>query len=190
MKIKFHEALQILLNHRSREVVYYSIGIQINLTHDPEFKNTQVAADIFKDLIEILEECTIDDVDILNCSLKAQTNLICDPVITKLNQNSEKSICEDRNTGFNLLKNLEGILNKYDEECDIIQSCDEVSEEEKEEIVNLKNIICTVMKIIPEDSKFECTYASCGRVFKSKDEQTNHVNRRHKVRHINSLVST
>jgi hypothetical protein len=64
MKIKFHEALGILLNHRSREVVYYSIGIIINLTHDSEFKLTKTAVEIFCGLINILEECTIDDVDI------------------------------------------------------------------------------------------------------------------------------
>ena len=30
--IKFHEALLVLLDHRSREIVYYSIGIIINLS--------------------------------------------------------------------------------------------------------------------------------------------------------------
>lgn len=64
MKIKFHEALNILLNHRSREVVFYSIGIIINLTHDADFKTTKTASGIFLGLISILEECTIDDVDI------------------------------------------------------------------------------------------------------------------------------
>ena len=50
------------------------VGILINLTHDLDFKNTQVAADIFIDLIEIMEDCTIDDIDIIFTCLKAITN--------------------------------------------------------------------------------------------------------------------
>ena len=34
LKLKFHDAVQILLKHRSRDVVFYSIGILINLTVD------------------------------------------------------------------------------------------------------------------------------------------------------------
>lgn len=34
LKIKFEEAISVLLNHRSRDIVFYSIGILINLSND------------------------------------------------------------------------------------------------------------------------------------------------------------
>ena len=61
------------------------------MTHDLDFKNTQVAADIFIDLIEIMEDCTIDDIDIIFTCLKAITNLTCETVLQKLNKNADQS---------------------------------------------------------------------------------------------------
>lgn len=153
-----------------------------------EFKLTKVAADIFGDLINILEECTIDDVDIQNCSLKALTNQICEPVINKTNQlenngktdnNTSYNNNEDQDKSKNLLSRLDDILGKYGDECDIILSCDEVSEEEKEEIHSLRSIINTVINIIPEE-KHECQVDACGRKFKTKEELKVHTQRRHK----------
>lgn len=197
MKIKFHEALNILQNHRSREVVYYSIGIIINQTHDSEFKLTRIATEIFQGLINIQEECTIDDVDILDCSLKAITNLMCDTVIKKINTplldikepntkdelptgscHNHKGDLRNEKDNSNAIKRLEDVLCKYGMECDIILGVDEVSLEEKEEISSLRKIINTVINIIPEE-KYECEIENCGRKFKSKEELSNHLVRRH-----------
>ena len=197
MKIKFHEAQNILLNHRSREVVFYSIGIIINQTHDADFKLTRIATEIFLGLINILEECTIDDVDILDCSFKAITNLMCDSVLKKINTpmietkdphsknelptgscHNHKGDLRNEKDRSNAIQRLEDVLSKYGMECDIILGCEEVSDEEKDEINALRKIINTVINIIPEE-KFECEIDNCGRMFKSNKELSDHISRRH-----------
>lgn len=166
VKIKFHDAVSVLIDHRSREVVYYSIGILINLTQDKKFKTSSACLDIFHSLVELLDECNIDDIDILSCSLKALTNIIYD----NLKNNNEKLMRD--------FSNLDKILQKFGEECDIILTSDEISDDEMKEIKDLKAIINTVVNIIPEQV-FECKNSLCNRVFNNYQQLAEHVKRRH-----------
>lgn len=148
-------------------------------------------------LINILEECTIDDVDILDCSFKAITNLMCDSVLKKINTpmietkdphsknelptgscHNHKGDLRNEKDRSNAIQRLEDVLSKYGMECDIILGCEEVSDEEKDEINALRKIINTVINIIPEE-KFECEIDNCGRMFKSNKELSDHISRRH-----------
>ena len=53
---KIHEAIIILLDSTSKQIVYYCIGIIINLLADDEFKSAN-RGNIINSLVEILKEC-------------------------------------------------------------------------------------------------------------------------------------
>lgn len=167
LKLKFHEAVQILLKHRSRDVVFYSIGILINLTVDKEFKESKTCTEIFFALIELLEDCTIDDIEILGCAFKALVNIITD----NLKNNSE--------TMTQMFARLDKILNGFGEECDIILTSNEISPEEAVEIQSLRSVINAVINVCPEE-EYECTYKACLRKFRSKDQLEHHIQKRHR----------
>ena len=166
VNIKFYDAINILINHRSRDVVYYSIGILINISQDQTFKKSPVCIEIFYGLIDLLDECCIDDVDILNCAMKALTNIISD------------NLKNDNDTMVKYFKRLDELLSRFGKECDIILSSDEIEAEEVEEISQLRNIINAVVNSIP-DEEFDCPYTLCKRKFKSKDHLDDHITRRH-----------
>ena len=124
---------------------------------------------------------------------------MCDTVIKKINtpltDTKDLSIKNELPTGSchnhkgdlrnekdnsNAIKRLEDVLSQYGLECDIILGCEEVSDEEKEEINALRKIINTVINIIPEE-KFECEIDGCSRKFKSKEELSEHILRRHNI---------
>ena len=52
---KIHEAIIILLDSTSKQIVYYCIGIIINLLADDEFKSAN-RGNIINSLVEILKE--------------------------------------------------------------------------------------------------------------------------------------
>ena len=52
---KIHEAIIILLDSTSKQIVYYCIGIIINLLADDEFKSAN-RGNIINYLVEILKE--------------------------------------------------------------------------------------------------------------------------------------
>lgn len=73
-------------------------------------------------LVELLEECTIDDIDIISCSLKALTNLIYENI-----KNSSEGVLRQFNS-------LDIMLDRFGEECDLILTSDEINEQEEAEI--------------------------------------------------------
>ena len=72
---KLHEAVMILLDSTSREIVYYSLGIIINLLADDEFKSTSSKL-LVCSILEILSECQSDDFDIVGVALKALSIIV------------------------------------------------------------------------------------------------------------------
>lgn len=78
-----------------------------------------------------------------------------------------------------LFARLDRLLNLFGEECDIILSSNEINEEDASEIRSLRTIINTVINICPE-AEFECTFKSCLRRFKSKEQLEAHILKRHK----------
>jgi hypothetical protein len=167
LKLKFHEAVQILLKHRSRDVVFYSIGILINLTVDRDFKESSTCVEIFGALVELLEDCTIDDIEILGCAFKALVNIISD----NLKNNSDLKT--------DLFGRLDKILIGFGEECDIILTSNEISPEEASEIQSLRSVINAVINVCPEE-EYECTYKACLRKFRSRDQLEHHIQKRHR----------
>lgn len=67
---KIHEAIIILLDSTSKQIVYYCIGIIINLLADDQFKSAN-RGNIINSLVEILKECQGEDFDVATVALKA-----------------------------------------------------------------------------------------------------------------------
>lgn len=166
LKIKFEEALIVLLDHRSREIVYYSIGILINLTQDKEFKESSCAISAFHKLVMLLEECQIDDVDIIGCALKALTNIIFENI-----KNTTKDVIKS-------FSKLDQLLDRFGEECDLILLSDEINEDEEREIKELRGIINTIINIIPYQ-EYACPNPLCKRVLKTYSQLEDHIRRLH-----------
>lgn len=122
---------------------------------------------MFISLIELLEECTIDDIEILGCAFKALVNIIND------NLKNNDDVMTD------MFMRLDKMLNLFGEECDIILTSSEISPEEAAEIQSLRAVINAVINVCPEE-EYECTYKSCLRKFKSKDQLDNHIQKRHR----------
>ena len=122
--------------------------------------------ELFVSLVELLEECIIDDVEIIGCGLKALTNIITD----NLRNNDELM--------SNTFVRLDKLLSEFGEECDLILASQEITPEEAADIANLRAIINTVINICP-DEEYECTYKACLRKFRSKDQLQQHVMKRH-----------
>lgn len=78
-----------------------------------------------------------------------------------------------------MFRRLDKVLNVFGEECDIILTSSEISQEESEEIQGLRSVINAVVNICPEE-EYTCSYKSCLRKFKSKDQLDHHVQKRHK----------
>lgn len=72
---KLHDAVIILLDSTSKEIVYYSLGIIINLLMDDEFKS-QYRSTLIDMIICILRECQDEDFDVVTVALKALSIII------------------------------------------------------------------------------------------------------------------
>lgn len=78
-----------------------------------------------------------------------------------------------------MFEKLDKILSHFGEECDIILSSNEITEEDANEIKSLRSVINSVINICPE-AEFECTFKSCFRKFKSKEQLESHISKKHK----------
>lgn len=177
LELKFQKAILVLLKHRRREVVYYSIGILINLSINQEFKQGSTCREIFMGLVELLEDSTIDDTDILKTSLKALVNLI--------NDNLKPSM-----PGLGVyFSRLDKVLTNFGEECDIILSSDDCNEEitpdELELIRNIRSLINAVVNVCP-DEEHECPVGGCMRKFNTKLKLEQHLARNHQTSGVSS----
>lgn len=69
VEAKLHEATLILLESSSKEIVYYSLGVLINLLADTDFK-ARYKLDIVYAVLDILRECSADDFDVVAIGLR------------------------------------------------------------------------------------------------------------------------
>lgn len=72
---KLHEATFILLESSSKEIVYYSLGVLINLLTEAEFK-AKYKLDIVCAVLEILKECSQEDFDIVAIGLRCLGSVV------------------------------------------------------------------------------------------------------------------
>jgi hypothetical protein len=74
----FVEGIVVVLDHTLRELVFYTIGIIINVTmHEgPRKKLTQMQPALIPKLIDVLRDANIEDMDLSKVSAKALHNLV------------------------------------------------------------------------------------------------------------------
>lgn len=74
----FVEGIVVVLDHTLRELVFYTIGIIINVTmHEvPRKRLTLMQPVLIPKLIDVLRDANIEDMDLSKVSAKALHNLI------------------------------------------------------------------------------------------------------------------
>jgi hypothetical protein len=72
----FLEALTVVLDHTLRDLVFYSVGIIINITIHKESRKKIIEKDIvIPKLIEVLRDSNIEDIDLSKVAAKALHNM-------------------------------------------------------------------------------------------------------------------
>ncbi|TNV74288.1 hypothetical protein FGO68_gene13245 [Halteria grandinella] len=165
---QFIEALILILDHTLRELVFYTIGIIINMTmHDsPRAKLCQQQPLLVSKLTDVLKDANIEDMDLAKVAGKALHNLA---VCTK-QEGATFSWSSEQ------IKRLDEIVTNLGEELDSIM--DVANEEELEEIKGIRDLVNALINDMPENT-FDCPDAKCGRKFKNQGELDKHVQRRH-----------
>ena len=158
---KFVKNLAALLDSSLRDLVYYAIGIFINLSLHEDLRPEVVQKCTIQKLIEVLKDSNIEDFDLSKVSAKALLNLTMVP-----DSWSQAHVAA-----------LNPILDDLGEEIDSI--LDVANEEEQEEIMGLRQLINALINNMPEPIH-ACPASGCGRSFKSEEQLTEHVERRHK----------
>jgi hypothetical protein len=72
----FLEALTIVLDHTLRDLVFYSIGIIINVTLHPESRPKVLEKQVIPKMIDVLRDSNIEDLDLSKVTAKALHNMV------------------------------------------------------------------------------------------------------------------
>jgi hypothetical protein len=162
----FLEAVTVVLDNTLRDLVFYSVGIIINITLHPESRAKLLEKEsVIPKLIDVLRDSNIEDIDLSKVAAKALHNMT----------QGDKAKLNDYWSNANIKKLEEVLLNLGDELDSImdVASCDEL-----QEIQSLRSIINDLNNDLP-DPMICCDVGGCGRKFKTEDELKNHVRRRH-----------
>jgi hypothetical protein len=169
LKLNLYEAVVTLLNHGNKDIVYFCIGIIMNLMLNEEVKASDLKKAVLKNLTQILFDSTMEDYEIISCALKCLANIL----------DNIKSEDVERDQ----IKSIEELVVNYGDQCDILLSTSNKGNNEQSEsrdIADLRSIVNQLLNIIPEEN-FSCPLHTCGRKFKSAQELQLHVSRRHKM---------
>ncbi len=100
----FVEALTIVLDLTLRDLVFYAIGIIINITLHKEVRPKIIEMGVISKLTEVLKDANIEDIDLSKVAAKALHNMV------------------EENTYWNLdlINKLDGVLSNLGEELDSI----------------------------------------------------------------------
>lgn len=156
----------IVLDHTLRDLVFYSVGIIINITLHPESRPKVLDKQVIPKLIDVFKDSNIEDMDLSKVTAKALHNMVHD--------NNYWTV--------EIIKKLDDVLTNLGEELDSIM--DVANEEEQMELKGLRDLVNALINDMPEPM-FECNDKECGRKFKNKEELEKHIERRHPKR-INS----
>lgn len=100
----FVEALTIVLDHTLRDLVFYAIGIIINITLHKDSRPKIIEKGVISKLIEVLKDANIEDIDLSKVSAKALHNMV-----------------EENNYwNLDLINKLDAVLTSLGEELDSI----------------------------------------------------------------------
>lgn len=163
----FLEALTVVLDHTLRDLVFYSVGIIINITLHEESRQAILEREtVIPKLIDVLKDSNIEDIDLSKVAAKALHNMT---------QVKDKQSLTQYWTNGSIHK-LEGVLESLGDELDSIM--DVASPSELTEIQSLRKLINALNNDMPEPTLC-CPDPGCMRKFKNQEELDNHFNRRH-----------
>ncbi|CAD8090520.1 unnamed protein product [Paramecium primaurelia] len=156
MKSRISEGVIVLLDSNSREVVYYCLGVILNLLQDQDFKKKE-NINIIDYITQVLNDCTTNENDIANLGLKCLILLL------------------DSNLNQEYANKIETAVQTFGNVCDQV-----LKVKENNELSNTRQLINQIINNIPEEG-YPCMQPNCGRKFKSQMELQIHINRRHKL---------
>ncbi|KAM3134604.1 hypothetical protein pb186bvf_013246 [Paramecium bursaria] len=157
IKTRVAEGVIVLLDSNSQDVVYYSLGVLINLLVDQDFKLKEIQ-NIIEPTIQILADCTLNENDIANLSLKVLVLLI-ESGLLKPDQ----------------MRLVENAVQQYGKICDQV-----LQDQTNSTIINTRTLINQIVNQIP-DLKYKCPNANCGRAFETEFGLKDHIKRRHQL---------
>ena len=109
----FLEALTVVLDHTLRDLVFYSVGIIINITLHEESRQRILEKDIvIPKLIDVLRDSNIEDIDLSKVAAKALHNM------TQIKPESKTNLSQYWTNDS--IKKLEGVLENLGDELDSI----------------------------------------------------------------------
>jgi hypothetical protein len=71
----FLEALIVVLDHTLRDLVFYAIGIIINITLHEDIRPKVLDKNVIPKLIDVLKDANIEDMDLAKVAAKALHNV-------------------------------------------------------------------------------------------------------------------
>lgn len=157
--------LVVVLDHTIRDLVFYSVGIIINMSLHEQARPALLKLPVVDKLIDVLKDANLEDMDLARVAAKAINNL-------QGVQNTNQFWSEEAVT------RLDEFTRTFGEELDEIM--DVATDDELEQIQGLRDQINQLVNDMPEVTK-ECTFGTCGRKFKSLEELQKHMDRRHGV---------
>ena len=156
------EGIPLILDHTLRDLVFYDIGVVINLSHEESMKR-KFQQEVGR-LVEVLKDANIEDLDLAKVACKALLNLASGAKVDNEGWKNE-----------DILK-LDQVLSSIGEELDSILEM--ANEEELQELMELRNLVNELVNSLP-DASFSCPVEGCGRKFDKKSKLEEHVRRRH-----------
>lgn len=100
----FLETLITVLDNTLRDLVFYSIGILINVTMHETVRPKVLDKNVIPKLIDVLRDSNIEDMDLSKVAAKALHNIVC----------------EGNYWSMDLIKKLDDVLTNLGEELDSI----------------------------------------------------------------------
>lgn len=166
----FVKTLCTVLDHNLRDLVFYSVGIIINISlHGKGDKTARKllgnaeGSNVLEKLVDVLKDSNLEDMDLARVAAKALHNLQKVPDATKHWSDS-------------LVERLDELTRSLGEDLDGIMEV--ATEEELVEITQLRDLLNALVNDMPELTK-DCPVPGCGRRFKVQADLENHVTRRH-----------
>ena len=156
------EGIPLILDHTLRDLVFYNIGVVINLTQEESAKR-MLQPEVGR-LVEVLKDSNIEDLDLSKVACKALLNLAVDARVGNDGWKNEDIV------------KLDQVLSNIGEELDSI--LDMANEEELQELMGLRNLVNELVNSLP-DASFSCPVEGCGRKFEKKAKLEEHMTRRH-----------
>lgn len=168
----FLQTLTIVLDHNLRDLVFYSIGIIINISlHGEKDKvarrmlgqESVEGSSLLDKLVDVLKDSNLEDMDLARVAAKALHNL-------------QKVPDANKYWSDELVEKLDELTKSLGDDLDGIMEV--ANEEELEEIMLLRDLLNALVNDMPVLTK-DCPVKGCGRKFKNQADLDNHVKRRH-----------